>query len=186
MEKNNEIEPRRPSAMKVTLAGLLIAVLLLPGIIWASEKKAGNILVLKMKDGQVGKGELLAVKGDRLILMDPETQMDANIWIGDIARIRVIKKSKFLLGMGIGLLAGAASGAAFGHLSGDDKPGWFSLTAGQKAFLGGVGGGSLGALFGGLFGIAAGADESIDVGSLSPQKCEQVLNKLKKFARITD
>jgi hypothetical protein len=90
------------------------------------------------------------------------------------------------LGLGIGLLAGAASGAAIGHSGGDDKPGWWSLTAGQKASLGGVTGGVLGALFGGLFGVAVGADESMDVGSVSPRKCEQVLNRLKKFARITE
>jgi hypothetical protein len=92
MRKNSEIEPTKASSMKGILAGFLIAVLLLPGIGLASEKKAGNVLVLKMKDGEVAKGELLAIKGDRLILMDSNTLADANIWIGDIARIRISKK----------------------------------------------------------------------------------------------
>jgi hypothetical protein len=185
MRQNNKIEKRKAFASKSALAGFLITVLLLPGIELASEKKTGNVLVLKMKDGQVGKGELLAVKGDRLILMDPDTLTDANIGIGDIARIKVVKKSKFLLGLGIGWLPGAAIGAAIGHSKGDDKPGWFSFTAETKAFADGLVGGLLGALFGGAIGAALSADESIDTGSLSPQEWDKVLNRLKDFARIT-
>jgi hypothetical protein len=75
MRKNNGIETSLASSIKVTLAGLMIAVLLLPRIAPAAEKKSGNPLALTLKNGQTLKGELLTVKGDRLILLDAKSNI---------------------------------------------------------------------------------------------------------------
>lgn len=60
-----------------------------------------------------------------------------------------------LRGAGIGLLIGGGAGAVVGFASGDDPPGWFSMTAQEKALLLGIGLGGLGAVVGGLVGLAA-------------------------------
>jgi len=179
MIKNNGIDARRASSMKVTWAGLLIAVLLLSGIAPAAERKSGNTLALTLKNGQTIKGELLTVKGDRLILLDANSLAGAEIWIGDVARIRVMKKSRLRPGLGLGLLIGGASGAVLGLLSGDNFP----LSAGQMALGGALGFGLLGAPVGGIIGAIAGIDETMDVGTLTASQIDQVLNKLKQCAR---
>lgn len=184
MIKNNGIDARRASSMKVTWAGLLIAVLLLSGIAPAAEKKSGNTLALTLKNGQTIKGELLTVKGDRLILLDANSLAGAEIRIGDVARVRVMKKSHWLPGLGLGLLIGGASGAVLGLLSGDDQSGFLPFSAGQKAAGGALGLGLLGAPVGGIIGAITGIDETMDVGALPASQIDQVLNKLKQRARV--
>jgi hypothetical protein len=55
----------------------------------------------------------------------------------------------------IGLFAGAATSAIIAYCTGDDPPGIFSYTAGQKAVIMGMVGGFVGALTGLIVGIAS-------------------------------
>ncbi|HUU04607.1 MAG TPA: hypothetical protein VMZ49_01900 [Patescibacteria group bacterium] len=183
MRKNNGKDARRGSPIKGTLAGLLIAVLLFPGNVPAAKKKSGHTLTLTLKTGGVAKGELLAVKDDRLVIFDANSLSGKEVRIGDVAQIRVQKKAKFFKLLGLGILIGGASGALVGLLSGDDPDGWFSYTAGEKAGLGAVLGGGLGAIAGGIGGALKGIDESMNCGSLSPPALIQLFGKLKKYAR---
>ncbi|MCX6566550.1 MAG: hypothetical protein NTW38_09065 [Candidatus Aminicenantes bacterium] len=185
MRNNNGIDAGKASSMKIPWVGLLIAVLLLPGIAPAVEKKSGNKLTLTLKNGSIVEGELLTVMEDRLILFDSNSSTDANIWIGEVARIQVQKKSKFLPGLGLGILIGGATGAVLGLFSGNDETGWIRFTAGQKAFGGALGFGLLAGAVGGIIGAIAGIDESIDLGSLPPPALDQVLTKLKYYARVS-
>lgn len=84
-------------------------------------------------------------------------------------------------GAGIGLLVGAATGAVIGFASGDDTSscsGWFCLrfTAEEKAVLGAVGLGGLGAVIGLIAGAASGSERWQEVSldrvrvSLGPQR----------------
>ena len=57
-----------------------------------------------------------------------------------------------LRGAGYGLLAGAATGGLLGLASGDDTSGFFRLTAGEKAAMGGIMLGLPGALIGAVVG----------------------------------
>jgi hypothetical protein len=186
MRKSNGKDARRDSTSMVALAGLLIAVLLFPGIAPAAKKKSGHILTLTLKTGGVAKGELLAVKDDRLIIFDANSLSGEEIRIGDVAQIRVQKKAKFFKLLGLGILIGGASGALVGFLDGDDDPHvWFGFTAVQKAGLGALLGGGLGTFFGGIAGAVSGNDDRLDCGSLSPEALARLLGKLKKYARDT-
>jgi hypothetical protein len=68
-----------------------------------------------------------------------------------------------LQGAGIGSLIGVTSGALIGYASGDDPPGWFSLTAGEKAVLAGVGLGLTGLVVGTVVGLLKTSDRWISV-----------------------
>ena len=54
----------------------------------------------------------------------------------------------------IGFAIGATTGALAGFASGDDPPGWFALTAGEKAFGVGLLGAGVGAITGLIIGVA--------------------------------
>jgi len=180
------IKSRSKSAHKVIPACFLVVALILPHPVSASGRKSGQTLFILMKDGRTIEGELLAVKGDRLIIMDSSSLAGIEVQIGEALHLQVRKKSKFFQGLGIGLLSGAAAGALIGLLSGDDEGGWFSMTAGEKALAGALGLGILGAPIGGIAGAIAGIDESIDLTEMTPVQKDLILKKLKSHARMAD
>jgi hypothetical protein len=183
MKRNNGKDAGQGPSLKVTLAGLLVAILLFPGIAPAAKKKSGRTLALTLKTGGVVNGELLTVKDDRLVIFDANSLIGQEVRIGDVSHIRVVKKSRFLPGLGLGLLIGGAGGALIGICSGDGPSGWFAFTAREKALLGAAGLGSLGVIIGGIAGAIAGIDESLGTGSLPPAALDELLGKLKKYSR---
>jgi hypothetical protein len=69
--------------------------------------------------------------------------------------LRVGGKSRFAgawKGVWMGALIGAVPGALLGFASGDDPPGWFALTAEEKAILLGITFGTAGSVVGGTVG----------------------------------
>lgn len=152
----------------------------------AAGKKEGARLAVELTGGRLAEGELLAVKGRSLVLGD-FTDMEAKeLATDEIVRVRIIRKSRFFPGLGIGLLAGAASGAVLGFISGDDPPGWFSFTAGQKAAMGALGLGLLGAPIGGLAGAIGGTDQRIEWAAMPFAQRERALEKLREMSRFPD
>jgi hypothetical protein len=117
MKRNNGKDAGQGPSLKVTLAGLLVAILLFPGIAPAAKKKSGRTLALTLKTGGVVNGELLTVKDDRLVIFDANSLIGQEVRIGDVSHIRVVKKSRFLPGLGLGLLIGGAGGALIGICS---------------------------------------------------------------------
>ena len=122
---------------------------------FAADKKSGARISINLTNGQVVEGELFAVKGQSFIVADPVAMSSTEVAAGEIVRIRIIRKSKFFSGLGIGVLTGAASGVLLGILSGDDTEGWFRWTAEQKAGVGALALGLIGAPVGA--GAASGA-----------------------------
>lgn len=168
---------------KIILAALFIAVVAFPSHSYSKVKKHGAELLIQKKDGQRIKGELLTVKGSNLLLKDSSSLSGLTLDIGEINSIQVVKKSKLFQGLGYGLLIGGGSGAFVGFMSGDDKPGWFSMTAQQKALLGAIGLGILGASLGGICGAIKGIDESIEMEGRSTEEIMLILKKLNSSSR---
>jgi hypothetical protein len=118
------------------------------------EKEEGAEVVLLLNNGQEIKGELVSVRDSAVVISTIE-DIDEKELASQTASISVIKnqeilhvtvkgKSNLLKGMGLGTLIGVGSGALLGLASGDDPPGWFSFSAGEKAaalgiLLGGAG-----------------------------------------------
>ena len=159
-------------------------------------KKHGANLVILKKDGQAIKGELITVKPNSLLLLDTEGK-DVSVDIEEIKVIRIVKKSKALLGIGTGLLGGAGGGAVIGAslwvlclpvvaIFGeagieswkDDFPDflWNGALIGTGVWV------LLGAITGSLLGI----DKAIQIEGMTDSEIKEALEKLRKKARIRD
>jgi len=163
---------------------LVFSLMMLSANLYAKEKR-GAWLIITKKDGQLIEGELITVKPNSLLLLDAEGK-DVSIDIADIKVIRIVKKSKVLQGIGLGLLIGAGTGALIGFSGGDDPHGFMSFTAAGKALLGGIFLGAIGLLVGGTLGFASGIDNTIQIEGMSELEIKEILKKLRKKARIRD
>jgi len=155
----------------------------------SKERKQGAKLIITKKDGQQIEGELITVKPNSLLLLDAEGK-DVSVDIADINIIKIVKKSKALLGAGIGGAIGLGVGL-YGIISsynasvnrGED--GIFisyfllgSLVVPAAAMVGGVIGGGVGAL--------ARGDGVIYLTGMTDSEIQKTLDKLRKKARIRD
>ncbi len=131
------------------------------------------------------QGELLTVMEDRVILLNANSSTGEEIRIGEVALIRIHKKTNTLSFGFLGFLIGGAAGALSGIASGDDKTGFLRFSAGEKACIGALGLGLLGTITGGIIGSLGGIKESIDLETLPPQALSYVLAKLKSYARVS-
>ncbi len=148
----------------------------------AQEKRGAQLMVHK-KDGGSVQGELITVKANSLLLMSSEGA-DVTIDIDNVEEIRVIKKSKLLLGAGIGMAAGAMGGALLLNDIWYEEHG--DLTKGEAALKSGILFGCFGLLLGGMTGAYAGQDKTYSVAEYQPAEVKVFLVKLGKQARVTE
>ena len=168
---------------KIVAVLLVFSLLLLSGSLYA-EKKGAELVVVKL-DGKLAIGELITVKKDSLLLMEKESGADISVRVGDINKVTIIKKSKTLLGAGIGFLAGAGIGA-LGGLIGWDTWSWapqdtktkYRVVAGVGAIVGLIGA-TVGALI-------MSDSKTIQIEGKSDSEIKQILEDLRKKARIPD
>ena len=113
----------RSSGKNLVLLFTLIAVVAFVPHSFAKGKKRGTRLLIQKQDGQIFKTELLAVKGSKLILMDTRLSSEITVNIQELKSIQIIKKSRILEGIGIGLLIGGTAGALFGSSGGNSFSG---------------------------------------------------------------
>jgi len=163
-----------------------IAVLLVFSLFWLSgalyAKKKGAELIIEKKDGWYERGELITVKQDSLLLLN-SAGADVSIDIGNIKTITIAKKSKTVLGAGIGFLVGAAIGiSALANENSKPKQGWVSL---EFPSIYGAVLGVPGALVGALIGLAVSSDETIQIEGKSDSDIKRVLEDLSNKARVT-
>ena len=92
----------------------------------------------------------------RFSFADPEAPYFQKIDYKSIITVKLYQKKKKNTIVLLSMLIGATAGAIIGYAQGDDS-GWFALTAGGKAFVGGLLGVGVGAAVGGL--IAAGTEK---------------------------
>ena len=158
---------------------LVFSLLALSGNLYAKERRGAKLIITK-KNGYQTEGELIAVKPNSLLLLSI-TGRDVSVDIEDIKVIRIVKKSKGLQGIGLGLLIGVGGGALFGLAFGDRD--FFGSAAGDAA-AGGIFLGSIGLLVGGTLGFASGIDNTIQIEGMTDSEIRETLRKLRKKARI--
>jgi hypothetical protein len=161
-----------------------MAILALGNNSLAKEKKHGVDLLIKTQAGQLFKAELLTIKGYELILMDTNSSSGITIDIREIESIRIMKKSKFLQGLGYGLLIGGGTGGLVGLASGNDEGGFFAFSAGEKAVMYGIGLSILTVPIGGIIGALKGIDEIIVIEGKSEEEKRSILRKLNLQSRF--
>ena len=150
----------------------------------AKNRKAGARIKVDLTDGRSVEGELLTVKAQSFIVANPTTMTTDEVAVGEIGRIRVMKKSKAFAGAGIGFISGALSGAALGLISGNDSGGIIRFTAGQKAGIGALALGAVGAVVGIIVHGFSGLGQNIDWANMAQGDREHVLRKLRAMSRF--
>ncbi len=158
----------------------IVSIVLLTSILGAKERRGATLLVTR-NDGTVVKGELLAVKGENLILMSESAREGITENIGELKIIRVIKKPKVFEGIGIGVLVGGAAGGTLGAAawSGDA----LFETRGEAALVTSALFGAIGGFLGGLIGGLASVDANIPVKKTDPVYISFIAGKLRRLAR---
>ena len=164
-----------PTGKKFLSLFLVFSLLMLSVNLYAKERR-GAILIITKLDGQQIEGELITVKPISLLLLNTEGK-DVSVDIADIKVIKIVKKSKALLGAGMGFLIGAAIGAAVG---GSLEAGWLVIEI--SAVLGGF---ALGILAGSIV-SSEGKDKTIQIEGMTDSEIRVTLDKLRKKARIRD
>jgi hypothetical protein len=161
---------------------VLVCILVFPLSLSAKEKRGADLEIEK-KYGPSVRGELITVKQNSLLLLSPEGA-DVSVLINDVVDIKIVKKSKALLGASIGLVAGATAGALYGAI--EQPLSWGSpYYIVQEYYFAAIGAG-IGLLIGGLGGAALTEDEKIQVKGKSDSEIQEILEKLRKKARVPD
>ncbi|MDH4217906.1 MAG: hypothetical protein OEY18_12030 [Candidatus Aminicenantes bacterium] len=154
---------------------LMFFVLALSGNIFAKERKGAELIIQKTGGTQV-RGELIAVKGYSLLVLERESGADMSIDIEDVRVITILKKLNATRGALYGFLIGAGVGAVLGYAADPDAPPSREATAA-------IAGISVG-LIGALIGLVSGTDETIQLEGKSDAEIQEILEKLSKEARI--
>jgi hypothetical protein len=158
---------------------LVFSILLLSGNIYSKERKGAELYIQK-KDGHYERGELIAVKKRSLLLKDYVSGVDVSVDIGDVRKITIMRESK----LGKGAIWGGIIGAipvsiAIVYDQSQPAPGDFGMyLPGLAVWIGG------GALLGALIGLASGRDETIQIYGESDSEAQEVLDQLRKKARV--
>jgi hypothetical protein len=118
------------------------------------------------------KAVVVALRRDALMLQYERFRVDAHggrhrdtlvteVPVASVTRLAVHRgqRSAWASGLVYGLVGGALAGGVLGLASGDDPPGWFSMTAGEKAGLGAVAFGALGGIGGLVIGALTKSDK---------------------------
>jgi hypothetical protein len=159
---------------------LAVSVLTLSVQLTAKEKKGADLIVQK-RDGTQIRGELIAVKENSLLLLERETGADVTVDISDISAATHVKKSKLIQGAAYGLLIGGASGAGIAAIFVDWDD---NFLEGLPVIFWGIISAVIGSFFGGSIGAGAGTDEKMNFSGRSDAQIEEILEKLRKKARI--
>jgi len=165
-----------PTVLLLTLVCTAVAVPL-----YAADEGSGSRVSVVLAAGRVIEGELTAVTPHSLVIADSATAPPFEVALDEVARVRIVRKSRFLSGLGIGALAGAASGAMIGLAAGDDHEGFFD--AGDKAGFGALAFGVVGATVGAFAGGMKGVDQDIDWAKMTPGDRERSLLRLRTMSR---
>jgi len=160
-------------------------MLVLSSNLLAEEKRGANIEIYKTKPKMEGtpfekpdiRGELIAVKVNSLLILDSESGADITVGIEDVKVIKIMKKSKAWGGTFLGLMIGGFAGAALGSSGGGDS-------AAIGALIVGIGVGIVGAFVGAVIGSSFRIDEIIQFEGKSDSEIKEILEKLRKKARI--
>jgi ABC-type uncharacterized transport system permease subunit len=156
-------------------AVLIVSAFVLPEALFARERRGAEVIIT-LKDGHYAVGELIAVKPGSLLIL---AEKDVSIELAGIRSVRVVKKSKALLGMGCGVLAGVTASAIYRSRA-DDVLEAIDMIGAAVMFVGSGLGVGLGA------GLIAGKDKVFQFESMSELEVKRALPYLRRKARIRD
>ncbi len=143
------------------------------------QRDHGAEIIVTLKNEERVRGELLAVKPDRLLILKRAPEEGATVNVVDINAVRIVRKSRTLLGGAAGLVAGAGIGAIWGtsaHGSDPQTP-WLNALLGMIVF------GAPAAALGLVIGTAMGLDPVLVFEGRPEDDVQRSLSKLNGKAR---
>ena len=147
---------------------LVLAMLLLSGNMFAEGIKGADLIIQK-KNGANVRGELIAVKQNSLLLMERDSGADVSVDNEDISVIKIVKKSKSVVGIGIGMTIGGAVGTLAGYEG--SKVFWQFGARKTWAWIGGI----IGLVSGALIGKALSRPETIQLEGKSDSEIQEIM-----------
>jgi hypothetical protein len=87
----------------------------------AAGSRKGSTVVVTMTDGRVLKGELLSVRTNVLLVCDQSDGRGERLDLQQVVKVRVLRKSRILQGLGIGFLVGLALSEYSYGIAGNDE-----------------------------------------------------------------
>jgi hypothetical protein len=162
--------------MKRTISLFLVASVLLLSMPLAAKERKGADVIVQKKEGIQVRGELIAVKAHSLLLLERESGGDVTVDIDDISGIRIVKKSKILIGGGLGAIICGGGLWLYGSTQStfDFYDNWPILAL--------VAAGGL--VIGGIIGAVVGIDRIIQTEGKPDAEIQKILEKLRKKARV--
>lgn len=163
----------------------LVFLLLVPLDLMSGKRKKGAKLVVYKIEGREVRGELLQVKMDSLLLMESPTSTGITINIDEMREIKIIRKSKFRKGAGIGY---GISSFYLGYSvldylksedEGDNVVAFLFCTAIYTAVVG-----TAAALISGFFGSYASIDRTFKIAGKKKHEIDDILKELNLMARF--
>lgn len=163
---------------KISVAALiLVTCMSLTRLPLAARDRRGSTVEVTLADGSRFKGELLAVKADVLLLFDRLAGQGRSVDLHQVTRVTLFKGSRFLAGLGLGLVLGLGYCVYNLEILGNDE----DLARLSYIVLPPISG-----LAGGILGALAGMSESFALAGGSSQAVRQNLKRLKRHARERD
>ena len=150
---------------------LLLGLAVLPLL---AKERRGSTVEVTMADGNRVRGELLSVKSDALLVFDKNARQGKSIDLHQVAGVKLLKKSRFLTGLGLGLVIGLGYCVYNLEILGNDE----DLARLSYIVLPPVTG-----LAGGILGALAGMSERFSLAGASSQNVQQNLKRLAGYAR---
>jgi len=164
---------------KLVSLALVISVVMFCPLLEAKERQGAHLKITNKDGGQLEE-ELIAVKPTSLLLLSGGGS-DVSADIVGIDNIKIVKKSKAVTGMLIGLGAGAVVGGIIGATEEADLFSPADHILGGAAVLGVVG-----LVAGGVTGLIISRPETIKIGGMDESGTKAALEKLRKQARVPD
>lgn len=123
-----------------------------------AEDLVGEEASIEFVTGDVMDARIVRLTRNSIDLRGEDEPISRVVPLSSVHEIKVTSPASGLAkGAGIGFVVGGVTGVIMGFADGDDTRGWFRMSAGQKALVGGVMLGTVGAVVGGLVGLAGGA-----------------------------
>ncbi len=139
--------------------------------------RRGSTVVVIMNDGSQVKGELLSVRADALLLYESESGQGRHLNLHQVLQVKVLKKTTYLDGAGIGICVGLVIGVNnLKKIEGDSLAPAFDMISSFLPL-------PLIALGGGLLGAVLTMPKKISLAGESPETVQCHLGHLKRYAR---
>jgi hypothetical protein len=157
-----------------------VLVMALAGLPLPAKERRGSTVEATMTDGSQVKGELLAVKTETLLIYDRDVLQGKSIDLQQVAQVKVLKKSKFFDGLGIGIVIGLV--ISVNNIKRIDRESLMPIFE----IVGSFWPVPIAGFSGGLIGAVCGINQKFSLVEVSSKSVQQNLVRLKRYAREKD